>query len=207
MKTAALILALLLSPRLCAAQDEEPPKAAGSLAAREAPAVSAPSMSGEGKKQQIEKPSRADEPEEYSDDEDEPQLSEEQKKKKEKEKLALGAETYPLPRPVKLTLYVTPGADKDGVSLLIGSLGFQMRSIFHSADTPGIKISLEIFGEFSYFDDEPRLKCKGSYAVERYGKSETFEFDLPYTFFNRKNPIIVLHSKDGKSLSVTATPQ
>ena len=126
-------------------------------------------------------------------------------KLKNKKTPLLGSSTYPLPEPVAITVFVSPGAEEDGITIVTVSRGFQMRTVFRSREASGVKISLEIFGEFSYFNDDPRITCKGMYSVQRFNKpGETHEFEIPYTFLKGSQPLI-LHAKDGKSISVAVS--
>lgn len=116
----------------------------------------------------------------------------------------LGSSTYPLPAPVAITVFISPGAEQEGLTIVTMSRGFQMRSVFRSRELSGMKIAVEMFGEFSYFDDEPRITCKGMYSVQRAGKSDIYEFDVPNTFLNGSQPLL-LHAKDGRRISVSVS--
>ena len=116
----------------------------------------------------------------------------------------LGSSTYPLPNPVAITVLISPGAEQEGITIVTMSRGFQVRSVFRSRELSGLKIAVEMFGEFSYFDDEPRITCKGMYSVQRAGKSDTYEFDVPNTFLKGSQPLL-LHAKDGRRISVSVS--
>ena len=92
-----------------------------------------------------------------------------------------------------------PIVNADSAHTIIG--GHQRK---HVLETSGVKVLVEIFCEYSYFDDEPRISCKGSYGTERYNKLETQEFERPYTFLQFGKPL-VLHQQDGKSISVSVS--
>ncbi|HOX22806.1 MAG TPA: hypothetical protein PLL10_05025 [Elusimicrobiales bacterium] len=200
-----------MTTRLCAlllfgccavfAQDQQSKqKAASTISTQDSVSQTvSPSMSG-GAKAEAAVPQAA-QPETDSKDS---LVVEEKDKLKNKKTPVLGSSTYPLPAPVAATVYIKPGAEEDGITLTPGSQGFQLRNVFRSREVSGVKVSVEIFCDYSYFDDEPRIACKGSYATERHGKTETMEFERTNTFLKFDKPLL-LHQKDGKSISVSVS--